>query len=234
MSATYPAIPKRFDSLIMTIDTAFKTGTTNDFSAAVVIGSLNTPRDGYAPGHYLLDAWHGKVEFADLKRRVVELYQTWRPQVVLIEDAASGQSLIQELRSGTSLPLRPVRVDRDKLSRVAAITPTLEARRLLLPERAWWRDDFIAELTSFPAAAHDDWVDSLSQALLWINQNSDWRAIFEAYKQLYSPVAAPQQESDSTVAARLVGAPEAFLNHFERRPPTSQETKGGRERDGRR
>src|SRR5271154_2191737 len=34
----------------------------------------------------------------------------------------------------------------------AAITPTLEARRLLLPESAWWRDDFVAELTSFPPA----------------------------------------------------------------------------------
>ncbi len=227
LNATYRAIPEHFDSLVMAIDTAFKTGTTNDFSAAVVIGSLNTPRGGYAPGHYLLDAWRGKVEFADLKRRVVDLHQTWLPQVVLIEDAASGQSLIQELRSETSLPLKPVRVDRDKLSRVAAITPSLEARRLLLPESAWWRDDFIAELTSFPAGAHDDWVDSLSQALFWINQNSGGRAQFEAFKQLYSAVADPEEESDWTVAARLAGAPEPFVRHFERRPPTSPETNGG-------
>lgn len=123
LNATYRAIPERFDSLIMAIDTAYKTGTINDFSAAVVIGSLNSPRGGHAPGHYLLEAWHGKLEFADLKRRVVELYQTWRPQVVLIEDAASGQSLIQVLRSGTSLPLRPVRVDRDKFSRVCCHHP---------------------------------------------------------------------------------------------------------------
>jgi terminase large subunit-like protein len=152
---------------------------------------------------------------------VVELYQTWHPHVVLIEDAASGQSLIQELRSGTSLPLRPVRVDRDKLSRVAAITPTLEARRLLLPESAWWRDDFIAELTSFPAGAHDDWVDATSQALAWINQNPSWREQFEAFKQLYRTVLVPQESNWSVAAARLAGAPEAFVRHFEYppRPP---------------
>jgi len=98
-----------------------------------------------------------------------------------------------------------------------------------LPESAWWRDDFIAELTSFPAAAHDDWVDSLSLALVWINQNSGWRAGFEAFKQLCSAVAAPQKETDWTVAAGLAGAPEPFVRHFEQRPRTPQETNGGRE-----
>lgn len=75
---------------------------------------------------------------------------------------SSGQSLIQELRSGTPLPIKRVRADRDKWSRVAAISPILEARRLLLPESSWWRDDFIAELISFPAGVHDDWFDALT------------------------------------------------------------------------
>ena len=123
LTNTYRSIPGRFNSLVISIDTAFKTGSANDYSAILVVGSLQAPRDGYAPGRYLLDAWRGKVEFADLKRRVVEMYQTWHPHAVLIEDASSGQSLIQELRSATSLPIKPVRVDRDKLSRVSSITP---------------------------------------------------------------------------------------------------------------
>ena len=100
------------------------------------------------------------MEFADLKRRVVELYEMWHPDAVLVEDAASGQSLIQELRAETTLPLKPIKPDRDKYSHVAAVCLVLEARRLILPEVAWWRDDFIAELTAFPAGAHDDWVDA--------------------------------------------------------------------------
>jgi predicted phage terminase large subunit-like protein len=167
------ALPSNFDSVVLSLDGAFKTDSSNDYSAIVFIGTLRAARGGYAPGHYLLDAWRGKVEFADLKRRVVELYEMWHPHAVLVEDAASGQSLIQELRAGTTLPLKPIKPDRDKYSRVAAVCPTLEARRLILPEVAWWRDDFIAELTAFPAGAHDDWVDALVQALNYLRDSSE-------------------------------------------------------------
>jgi len=90
-------LPPKFDSIVMSLDTAYKTGSTNDYSAAVVVGTLRGgPRDGFAPGHYVLDAWRGRVEFGQLKTRVVELQETWRANGVLVEDAASGQSLIQE------------------------------------------------------------------------------------------------------------------------------------------
>jgi hypothetical protein len=56
---------------------------------------------------------------------------------------------------------------------MAAIAPMLEARKLLLPETAWWRNDFIAELTSFPAGAHDDWCDALSMAPNYLRQQRD-------------------------------------------------------------
>jgi predicted phage terminase large subunit-like protein len=165
-------MPPRFDSIVLSIDTAFKTGVTNNYSAAVVIGVLRNPRDGFRPGFYLLEAWRDKIEFAALKRKVIDLHKTWRAHVVLVEDAASGQSLIQELRAGTAMTIRPIKPDRDKSARVAAITPMLEDRRLLLPVEAWWREEFIAELTSFPAGAHDDWCDALTMALNYL-RNAD-------------------------------------------------------------
>jgi predicted phage terminase large subunit-like protein len=175
LTATYRAgaLPPKFDSIVLSLDTAFKTGISNDYSAMVVIGTLHRPHDGFAPGHYLLDAWRGRVEFGELKRRAVELQESWRSNVVLIEDAASGQSLLQELRAGTKLPLKPIKPDSDKYSRATAVCPTLEARRLILPEIAWWRDDFMAELTSFPAGAHDDWVDALVQALNYLRNSGE-------------------------------------------------------------
>lgn len=175
LTATYRAgaLPPKFDSIVLSLDSAFKTGISNDYSAIVVIGTLRGARDGYAPGHYLLEAWRGRVEFAELKRKVVALQETWHANRVLIEDAASGQSLIQELRAGTMLPLNPIKPDSDKYSRAAAVCPILEARRLILPEVAWWRDDFIAELTSFPAGAFDDWVDALVQALNYLRDSGE-------------------------------------------------------------
>ena len=90
LSATYRALPERFDSIVLSLDTAFKTGASNDYSAALVIGTLHRPRDGSPPGHYLLEAWRGKVEFVALKRKVTELSATWRPYAVLVEGSASG------------------------------------------------------------------------------------------------------------------------------------------------
>ncbi len=212
LTATYRAIPRRFDSLVMSIDTAFKTGAANDYSAAVVIGTLRAPREGSPPGHYLLDAWRGKVEFVDLKRKVVELHATWRPNSILIEDAASGQSLIQELRVGATLPIKPIRPDRDKNARVAAVTPDLEARRLLLPEVAWWRDEFIAELTSFPAGAHDDWCDALAMALNHLRDGGEKNLI--KYYKLETAARWVNEGLGVDEAARRAGLSSAELLHW--------------------
>jgi len=214
LTATYRAgaLPPKFDSVVLSVDGAFKTGSSNDYSAIVVIGTLRSARGGYAPGHYLLDAWRGKVEFADLKRRVVELHEIWHPHAVLIEDAASGQSLIQELRAGTTLPLKPIKADRDKYSRVAAVCPMLEARRLMLPEVAWWRDDFVAELTAFPAGAHDDWVDALAQALNYLRAPASANALNFIKLQVASGWAREGLSVD--VAAARAGFSAAELQHF--------------------
>jgi predicted phage terminase large subunit-like protein len=209
LTATYRAgaLPSKFDSIVLSLDGAFKTGSTNDYSAIVVIGTLRSAHGGYAPGHYLLDAWRGKVEFADLKRRVVELYEMWHPHAVLVEDAASGQSLIQELRAGTTLPLKPIKPDRDKYSRVAAVCPMLEARRLILPEVAWWREDFIAELTAFPAGAHDDWVDAVAQALNYLRVSSE-PGIITYYRWETLSGLVEQGLSVEEIAKRLHNTPE--------------------------
>jgi hypothetical protein len=58
-----------------------------------------------------------------------------------------------------------VKVSSDKISRSHAITPTIEAGRVYLPEQAPWLANFLDELSAFPAAPHDDQVDALTQAL---------------------------------------------------------------------
>ena len=62
------------------------------------------------------------------------LAQEWKPNQILVEDRASGQSLIQELRYASALPVIPIKVDKDKLARAEAITPLIEAGRVFLPE----------------------------------------------------------------------------------------------------
>ena len=139
--------------VIQSWDTAFKLGAENDYSVCTVWGVT----DG---GYYLLWLWRERVEFPELKRRMAWLAEQWKPSQILVEDRASGQSLIQELRHSTRLPITAVKVDTDKMSRAQSVTPLVEAGKVFLPESAPWLSDFIDELAAFPKGTHDDCVDS--------------------------------------------------------------------------
>ena len=97
--------------------------------------------------------------------------ERWSPNYVLVEDAASGQSLIQMLMKETRLPLLPVKPLGDKVARAHAVSPLVESGRVFLPDSAAWLRDFLDEITSFPAAPHDDQVDAMSQALNCLREN---------------------------------------------------------------
>ena len=99
---------------------------------------------------------------------MTSLAEQWKPKAILVEDRASGQSLIQELKSSTALPIIPVKSMRDKQSRAQAVTPLMEAGKIFLPEGAPWVSDFVEEMACFPNGAHDDIVDSTTQALNYL------------------------------------------------------------------
>ena len=151
----------RFARTLHSWDTAFKAKELNDYSVCTIWGEAQN-------GYYLLDVWRAKVEFPELERAAVALYERDRPDLVIVEDKASGQSLVQALQRNTRIPVLPVKVDRDKVARANSVTPLIESGRVLLPESAPWLFDYIEELSAFPNAAHDDQVDSTTQALAYL------------------------------------------------------------------
>jgi predicted phage terminase large subunit-like protein len=150
--------------IVQSWDSAFKAKSSNDFSVCTTWISNQQ-------GNYLVSLWKDRVEFPELKKQVAAQAAAWRPHAILIEDCASGQSLIQELRT-TSLPILPVKADSDKVSRASAVTAIIEAGRVFLLQEAGWLTDFVDETASFPNGAHDDQVDSLTQALNYLRQYS--------------------------------------------------------------
>ena len=56
-----------------------------------------------------------------------------KPDVCIVEKKASGQSLIQDMRRA-GLPVLDYTPDRDKISRVYAATPSMEAGRVWFPK----------------------------------------------------------------------------------------------------
>lgn len=150
--------PPLYDKIIHSWDTAFKKGSENDYSVCTVWG-VNTT------GFYLIYRWKERVEFPELKRTVISLAAQMPPNEILIEDKASGQSLIQELQRETRLPIKPYKIDGDKVARANAVTPIIEVGKVFLPDDADWVQNYIDTLAAFPNAVHDDDVDSTTQAL---------------------------------------------------------------------
>src|SRR5208337_498934 len=168
--------PPKYRRLVFSLDTAFKATQSADFSVLQVWAETD---NGYA----LLHTWRERAEFPELKRQAVALAEIWRPHAVLIEDAASGQSLIQSLKAETRLPVLPVKPQGDKVSRAHAVSPLVESGRVFLPDSAQWLSDFIDEATAFPTSQHDDQVDALTQALTYLHG---------AGRQVYEFLPAPR------------------------------------------
>jgi len=150
---------QRILKIVQSWDTAFKKNQENDFSVCTTwLVGVNA--------YYLLDMWKGRVEFPELKRKVVELYELHKTSEILIEDKASGQSLLQELQRETRLPIKAIKVEQDKIARVHAVTPLIEAGRVYLPKTKTWAKTYTDEMEEFPNGEFDDIVDSTSQFLM--------------------------------------------------------------------
>jgi predicted phage terminase large subunit-like protein len=150
-------LPKMVHTVLV-LDAAFKTGVQNDPSSLHLWGT-----DGI--DFYVLAERRGRWEYPDLRRETISMADWYKPQTVLIEDTAAGQSAIQELRRDTMLPIVAHKVTASKEARAGAVSPLCEAGKVLLPEHAPWVDEWIDEHAAFPNGRHDDRVDNTSAAL---------------------------------------------------------------------
>ncbi len=158
---TYTATPSREsgDQIVQSWDTAAKADNRNDFSVCTTW--LKRKSD-----LYLLDVQRKRLEFPDLRRFAIKHAKAFKASSILIEDASTGQSLIQELRNEGLRPIA-IKPDRDKVVRLEAQSAKIEAGHVLLPRTAPWLDDFLLEILAFPYGRFDDQVDSVSQFLAW-------------------------------------------------------------------
>jgi predicted phage terminase large subunit-like protein len=171
---TEATLPARFEQTVLSIDSAYKTGRENDYSVGLIL-AVGTN------GFYVLDVSRKRLEFPALKREIEMLAMKWKPDQILVEDKASGMSLLQELRVGTRLPIQAIKVDTDKVTRANACTPLTESGRVFLPAAAPWLTDFLEEISSFPNAPHDDCVDAFSQALNFVREAYSYTSLSQYY-----------------------------------------------------
>lgn len=153
---------------LMAWDTAFEKSSRADYSACTIWGVFDYPDDnGVEQANIiLLNAVRDRVEFPELKRMILRLTRDWEPDSTIIEKKASGAPLIYELRS-MGIPVQeftPVRGN-DKITRLNAVSDLFASGRVWAPN-THWAEEVIDEVASFPAGEHDDYVDTVSLALM--------------------------------------------------------------------
>jgi predicted phage terminase large subunit-like protein len=160
--------PPDVEFIIQTWDTAHEAKTSADFSACTTWG-IWTTQDG-ASNIILLDAVKGRWEFPELKKKVLEQWNGWKPDSLIVEKKAAGAPLIQELRRMNivvqeTTPSRGSKaVSNDKYARMNSITDMFSSGLVWAPDKRWaW--EVINETAEFPHSEHDDYADCVQIAL---------------------------------------------------------------------
>lgn len=149
-----------FGTEVISVDATFKGGAKNDFVAITVWGKRNV--DYYC--RYCLNQHLDFPGTLQAIRTVKRLFP--RAMSVLIEDKANGTAIISVLQK--EMFCIPVNPRGGKEARVNAIAPAIESGHVHLPIGAPWVDEMVDQFAAFPAGAHDDICDSVSQALSYM------------------------------------------------------------------
>ena len=161
----YDSSPSDILELILFIDAAQKPGVSNDYS---IFATWARTHNGY----YLLDLLREKTDAPLLQSLTENNFNKWRHNAIVIEDKSAGSSLIQYLRTQTTLPVLAFDPgQRDKVVRATAATPMVRSGKCYLPHEIKGIEDgkqvnlievFKKEHERFPKSKHDDMVDTTS------------------------------------------------------------------------
>lgn len=186
-----------FEYVVQSVDPAYTEKTTGDPSAFTAWGVFTHKGKR---GAMLLDAWADHMGYPQLRAKLVEEWHATygksdsrkgkKADALLIEQKASGQSLIQDLRQA-NLPAVPYLPTSDKISRAHQVAPILELDCLWLPESrneggkpVTWAREFLKQVEQFPNAEHDDYVDSLSQCIIYLRDGGWFEMPFAALDEI--------------------------------------------------
>jgi len=178
-----------FEYILQSYDCAFTEKTTGDPTACTVWAIFT--HEGLHNA-MLIDAWDEHLSYPDLRAKAIKDWTTEyggmskesphsrarRPDRILVEAKASGQSLLQDLRLAKvpAVGYNPGKAD--KISRAHQAAPTLELGLLWIPESkknrgqpVSWAAAFLKQLAKFPVAEHDDYVDTFTQAVIYLKDD---------------------------------------------------------------
>jgi predicted phage terminase large subunit-like protein len=143
-----------FERVTMGVDLAISTKSDADYTAAVILGTLNGRT-------WILHAEHTRTGFHGVLAFIQSLADRYKPSIIAIESVQYQAAVVEELLRSTNLPIQAVRPDKDKLTRFLPLEARYEQGLVYhAPNLMAYTD----ELLSFPHGAHDDLVDAAAYA----------------------------------------------------------------------
>jgi len=163
-----PPLPTTFDLIVVSCDAAFKDLKTSDF---VCVGTVGIK----GPNRYVLNVVNKHLDCdateAECKRQQSKLWGNGqRASSVLIEDKANGSAIIKRLQRVLTGVIA-VEPEGGKVARMFATVPEWQGGNWFVERNAAWAEPFIDPIPKFPAAAHDDQCDMLTQCCIWIQKS---------------------------------------------------------------
>ena len=173
--------PPHCEFTLMSWDTAFEKSNRADYSALTTWGVFYKDDDTGTPqaNIILLNAFRDRMEFPVLKKTALEQYKDWEPDSIIIEKKASGAPLIYEMRA-MGIPVQEFTPTKgnDKIARLNAVSDLFASGRVWAPATQW-AEEVIEEVASFPSGEHDDYVDSVSMALMRFRKGGFLRTLLD-------------------------------------------------------
>jgi len=178
--------PPACEFVLQAWDTAFEKHNRADYSACTTWGVFYQEDDSgiLQANIILLNAFRKRMEFPELKRKAIEEFKEWEPDSIIIEKKASGAPLIYEMRS-MGIPVAEFTPSKgnDKISRLNAVSDIFASNRVWVPN-THWAEEVVDEVASFPGGEHDDYVDSVSLALMRFRKGGYIRSILDEPEEL--------------------------------------------------
>ncbi|AIW03687.1 terminase large subunit [Bacillus phage Pookie] len=150
----YPIVAQE----LISVDATFKDKDDSDYVSIQVWGKVGMDM-------YLKDRIKARMNFPATLKAVRNMIKRHPAAVIrLIEDKANGTAIISMLHReiGGIIAVNP---QGGKVARVQAVSPFIESGNVWLPRHEPFTQEIIEEAAAFPNGAHDDDVDSMSQAL---------------------------------------------------------------------
>ena len=162
----YRQLPEHFDFIVQSWDCTFSGGSDNDFVAGQVWA-----RSG---GKYYMLPYrtYERLDFGPTMAAIKSCHAKFPlAHAILVEDKANGPAIISELQK--EIPgVIAVNPEGGKIARAQATAPLWESGSIELPDPQLfdcpWIEDYLHNICTFPKAAHDDDMDSTSQALIYM------------------------------------------------------------------